>query len=127
MGRTGPPPWGGSPQRPGGPANAQSTAWAVQGLIAVGASLSHRGRSPISYLQGLIAPDGSVRYARGVTQTPVWVTAEPLAALAGRPFPIATAGRVAVRVKAGVEELASRRMQAIAGVLGVGAAGVLGV
>ncbi len=117
---------GGFPQRPGGPANAQSTAWAVQGLVAAGARLSHRGRSPIAYLQGLIASNGSVRYARGATQTPVWVTSEALAAFAGRPLPIAPAGGVTVRVKAGVEELGSQWMQAIASMLGARAVVVLG-
>jgi hypothetical protein len=34
-------------------------------------------------------PDGSVRYSRTGSQTPVWVTAQALTALARRPFPIA--------------------------------------
>jgi energy-coupling factor transport system substrate-specific component len=80
---------GGFPQQRGGESNAQSTAWAVQGLVAAKAPLAAGGRSPIAYLDGLAAPDGSIRYAEGVEQTPVWVTAEAVAALARRSFPIA--------------------------------------
>jgi energy-coupling factor transport system substrate-specific component len=84
---------GGFPQRYGGESNAQSTAWAVQGLIAGGrapAAVRRRGsRSPIGYLQSLQAPDGSIRYSRTSAQTPVWVTAQALIALAGRAFPVA--------------------------------------
>ena len=50
-------------------------------------SKSGGSRSPIGYLESLSAPDGSVRYSRTSAQTPVWVTAEALAALAGKPFP----------------------------------------
>ena len=86
---------GGFPQQSGGESNAQSTAWAVQGLTAAGvnvASVKRGGsRSPLAYLESLAAPDGSVRYSRTSAQTPVWVTAEALAALAGKPFPIAPA------------------------------------
>jgi energy-coupling factor transport system substrate-specific component len=88
-------PDGGFPQRSGEPSNAQSTAWAAQGLSAAGerASAVKRAgsRSPIGYLESLAAPDGSVRYSRTSAQTPVWVTAEALTALAGKPFPIAPA------------------------------------
>ncbi len=84
---------GGMPQQPGGASNAQSTAWAVQGLIAAGrnpATVSRRGsRSPIGYLQTLVTFGGSVRYSRTSAQTPVWVTAQAMIALAGRIFPIA--------------------------------------
>jgi hypothetical protein len=85
-------PDGGFPQQSGGESNAQSTAWAVQGLIAAGqdvSALKRAGsRTPLAYLQSLLAPDGSVRYSRTSAQTPVWVTAQALTALAGRPFPI---------------------------------------
>jgi Squalene-hopene cyclase C-terminal domain/Prenyltransferase and squalene oxidase repeat len=81
---------GGFPQEPGQESNASSTAWAVQGLLAAGQPLTQGARSPIAYLEGLQAPDGSFRYAAGVTQTPVWETAEVLPALARRPFPIAS-------------------------------------
>ena len=84
---------GGFPEQPGGTSNAQSTAWAVQGLAAAGrdvGDLTRSGsRSPLAYLRSLILPDGSVRYSRTGSQTPVWVTAQALTALALRPFPIA--------------------------------------
>jgi hypothetical protein len=82
---------GGLPEQYGGQSNAQSTAWAIQGLIAAGyepASIRRRGsRSPVGYLESLVAPGGSVHYSRTSAQTPVWVTAQALAALAGRTFP----------------------------------------
>ncbi len=85
-------PDGGFPEQPGGESNAQSTAWAVQGLVAAGLNVEavrHRGsRSPLGYLESLVAPNGSVRYSRTSAQTPVWVTAQALTALARAPFPI---------------------------------------
>jgi energy-coupling factor transport system substrate-specific component len=83
---------GGFPQQGGGGSNAQSTAWATQGLLAAGVdpgSVTRAGRSPIGYLRSLIAPDGHIRYATGADQTPVWVTAEALMALAEKPLPLA--------------------------------------
>ncbi len=84
---------GGFPQQPGGESNAQSTAWAVQALSAAGQNANAfkrgRSRSPLAYLQSLVAPNGSVRYSRTSAQTPVWVTAQALTALAGKPFPVA--------------------------------------
>jgi hypothetical protein len=83
---------GGFASAPGSGSNAQSTAWAVQGLIAAGidpAGLRARGgASPLSYLVSLTAAEGRVAYAHGVVQTPVWVTAEVLMALEGRPLPV---------------------------------------
>ncbi len=109
---------GGFPQQPGGESNAPSTAWAIQGLIAAGHPPRRGGRSPISYLERLVAANGSVRYASGVTQSPVWVTAEALAALAGRPFPIA-APRVAGRPAAAyaASTIAARCAEALSGLM----------
>jgi len=84
---------GGFPAQAGQSSNAQSTAWAMQGLLAAGtapASLHRTGSpSPVDYLLSLVAPNGSIRYARGQSQTPVWVTGEALMALADRPLPLA--------------------------------------
>jgi Prenyltransferase and squalene oxidase repeat len=84
---------GGFPSQPGAGSNAQSTAFAVQGLIAAGVnpgSLHRRGApSPLQYLDSLIAADGHVRYSRGVSETPTWVTGEVLMALEGKPLPLA--------------------------------------
>jgi energy-coupling factor transport system substrate-specific component len=88
-------PDGGYAQQVGGASNAQSTAWAVQGLVAAGQDVNEitraGSRSPLAYIESLVAPDGSVRYSRTSAQTPVWVTAQALIALAGKPFPIAPA------------------------------------
>jgi prenyltransferase beta subunit len=83
---------GGFPLQPGAGSNAQSTAWAIQALVAAGRDPDRvrraGSRSPIGYLGTLVASDGSVRYSRTSAQTPVWVTAQALTALARRPFPI---------------------------------------
>jgi energy-coupling factor transport system substrate-specific component len=88
---------GGFPSEPGGDSNAQSTAWAIQGLLAAGANPSslHRGgaMSPTAYLRSLIVGDGHVRYSRTSDQTPVWVTAEALMAIERKPLPLAPVGR----------------------------------
>jgi energy-coupling factor transport system substrate-specific component len=85
-------PDGGYPQQPAGGSNAQSTAWAAQGLRAAGYNPStFRGRSsrsPVGYLETLVSPGGSVRYSRTSSQTPVWVTAQAMIALAGKTFPV---------------------------------------
>ncbi len=84
---------GGFPSQPGMSSNAQSTAWAIQGLDAAGVSPATLRRggaiSPLAYLDSLVAANGAVRYSRGVTQTPVWVTGEALMAMEGKPLPIA--------------------------------------
>jgi len=84
---------GGFPAAPGAGSNAQSTAWAVQGLIAAGvdpASLRRDGHTPLGYLAGLLTRGGAVRYARRESVTPVWVTAEALLALTRTPLPVGT-------------------------------------
>ncbi len=77
---------------PGGASNAQSTAWAVQGLLAAGrdpAKVKRSGsRDPMSYLRSLTGEDGAVRYSRTSEQTPVWVTAQAVAALARKTLPL---------------------------------------
>ncbi len=90
-------PDGGYPLQPGGPSNAQSTAWAIQALVAAGRNPDrqrrHGARSPTAYLRSLVTPSGAVRYSRTSAQTPVWVTAQAIAALARRPFPLAPVPR----------------------------------
>src|SRR6202035_104213 len=72
-----------------------------QGLLALGRNVSivtrEGSRSPLGYLHSLLAPDGSVRYSRTGAQTPVWVTAQALTALAQKAFPIAPPGHAAAR------------------------------
>jgi hypothetical protein len=65
--------------------DAQSTAWAIQGLVAAGRSPP---RSAFAYLARMKRPDGSYRYSARYVTTPVWVTAQVLAALAKKPFPL---------------------------------------
>jgi hypothetical protein len=88
---------GGFPLEVGGESDAQSTAWAIQGLVAAGQNpaAGKRGvrRSPLAYLESLVAPNGSVRYSASSTQSPVWVTAEALAAFARIPLPVAPVAR----------------------------------
>jgi hypothetical protein len=71
----------------GGSSNAQSTAYAVQGLLAV-----HAGgdlvSSALGYLKRLQRRNGSVRYSSVSSQTPVWVTAQALMALRRKPLPL---------------------------------------
>jgi energy-coupling factor transport system substrate-specific component len=103
---------GGFPLSQGGASNAQSTAWAVQAFVAAGtdpARVRRRGsRSALAYLRSLVASDGSVRYSRTSAQTPVWVTAQALTALAERPFPAAAhAAARAARSVAPRQEAAS--------------------
>jgi energy-coupling factor transport system substrate-specific component len=91
---------GGFPSEPGGDSNAQSTAWAVQGLLSArvdpGSLHRHGAVSPVQYLRSLIRSDGHVSYSRGNDQSPVWVTAEALMALAGKPLPLAPVPLAAV-------------------------------
>jgi Prenyltransferase and squalene oxidase repeat len=79
-----------------GKVNAQSTAWATQGMIVVGAdpaSVTQGGDSPLDYLAGLQQADGHYRYSASSDQTPVWVTGQVLAATAGESFPVTPAPR----------------------------------
>ena len=89
---------------PGGESNAQSTAWAIQGLLAAGRNPArvkrNSTRDPMSYLRSLTAADGSVRYSRSSRQTPVWVTAQAVAALSRKPLPLKPVRRRARRASA---------------------------
>jgi ECF transporter, substrate-specific component/Squalene-hopene cyclase C-terminal domain len=76
----------------GSGSNAQSTSYAVQGLIAVGAggrAVSHGRIYLVRHQRG----DGSIAYSASSTQTPVWVTAQALMALEGKPLPLGTVAR----------------------------------
>jgi hypothetical protein len=88
---------GGFPSEPGGDSNAQSTAWATQGLLSAGVdpgSLHRRGAvSPLQFLRSLMVADGHVRYSRTSDQTPVWVTAQAVMALDRKSLPLAPTPR----------------------------------
>jgi energy-coupling factor transport system substrate-specific component len=82
----------------GGGVNSQSTAWAVQGMIAVGANPAKEGpggRSALDYLNARQASDGHFRYSESSDQTPVWVTGQALMAVAGEALPISPPPREA--------------------------------
>jgi energy-coupling factor transport system substrate-specific component len=79
-----------------GPVNTQSTAWAIQGILAVGAdpdSFRRGGASAVDYLNAHQEKDGHYRYSGASDQTPIWVTGEVLVAAAGDYFPIAAPPR----------------------------------
>jgi Prenyltransferase and squalene oxidase repeat len=86
-------------QRPGGgfplggnsAVNSQSTAWAIQGILAAGGdpgSYRRGGAGALDYLSARQAPDGHYRYSKSSDQTPVWVTGQALMAAAEKPLPI---------------------------------------
>jgi len=81
-----------------GSVNSQSTAWAVQGMLAMGmdpASVRSDGKSALDYLSARQNADGSFAYSPSSDQTPVWVTGQALAAVAGDSFPLAPVKRQA--------------------------------
>jgi hypothetical protein len=87
----------------GGVVNAQSTAYATQGLIAAGLSppsVREGGRSPLDYLAGVQAHDGHYRYSSTSDQTPVWVTGQALLAVKGAAFPLGPVPRAAASTPA---------------------------
>lgn len=65
--------------------DAQSTAWAIQAFLAAGSRVPDRA---FTFLRSLLRADGSYRYSRQYTATPVWVTAQVLPALVKKPFPL---------------------------------------
>ncbi len=74
-----------------GAVNSQSTAWAVQGMLAVGTdpgSVQEGGNSSLEYLADRQDGDGHYRYSPTSDQTPVWVTGQVLAAVSGDAFPV---------------------------------------
>ncbi|HEY8083301.1 MAG TPA: prenyltransferase/squalene oxidase repeat-containing protein [Solirubrobacterales bacterium] len=89
-------PSGGFPLGGSGGVNSQSTAWAVQGMLAVGedpASIREGGNSALDYLVARQAEDGHYMYSDSKDQTPVWVTGQALAATAEEAFPVSPAPR----------------------------------
>ncbi len=74
-----------------GEVNSQSTAWAVQAMIAVGADparIAANGKTALDYIAARQASDGHYAYSASSDQTPVWVTGEVLVAAAGDALPI---------------------------------------
>ena len=74
-----------------GAVNAQSTAWALQGLVAAGRNpdrVRSAGRSGIDYLLNRQDDDGHIAYSNSTDQTPVWVTAQAIVPLFGQGYPV---------------------------------------
>jgi energy-coupling factor transport system substrate-specific component len=108
---------GGYGQSAGQRSNAQSTAWAVQGLAAAAENprRAHGGApSPVRYLTSLQQGDGSYRYSRSSTQTPVWVTAQALAAVRLATLPYPRAPRRSTAAAAPTRDRHTRRARAAA-------------
>jgi energy-coupling factor transport system substrate-specific component len=87
---------GGFPLGGNGEINSQSTAWAIQGIVAAGADPGSFRRGSVSapeYLAARQAPDGHYRYSKSSDQTPTWVTGEVLVAAAGKTYPIPSVPR----------------------------------
>jgi hypothetical protein len=94
---------GGFPLGGNGTVNTMSTAWAIQGILAVGGDPGSFRRGSVSapeYLAHNQRADGSYRYANPdqtasevANQTPVWVTGQVLVAAAGKFYPLAAPPR----------------------------------
>jgi energy-coupling factor transport system substrate-specific component len=84
-------PGGGFPLGGNGSVNAQSTAWAIQGILASGGdpgSFRRGGSSAPDYLAARQQSDGHYSYSQSSDQTPIWVTGQALMATAGAYLPI---------------------------------------
>jgi hypothetical protein len=95
--------------------NAQSTAYAVQGLVAAGvgpSAVRRGGRSPLDYLASVQAADGHYRYSSSSDQTPVWVTAQAVLAANGAAFPLSPVPRRAVSAPAPASSAAQGQAKA---------------
>ncbi len=82
-------PNGGFPLGGNGSVNSQSTAWAVQGMLALGKGSG----GALDYLAERQDADGHYRRSATSDETPVWVTAQVLPAVAGDAFPIPPVAR----------------------------------
>jgi hypothetical protein len=65
--------------------DSQSTAWAIQAFVAAG---KKPPAAAFRFLAGMRRSDGSYRYSKRYSVTPVWVTSQVLPALARKPFPL---------------------------------------
>jgi hypothetical protein len=82
---------GGFPLGVSGTVNSQSTAWAIEGILAVGGdpgSFRRGSADPFDYLATNQAADGHYRYSGSSDKTPIWVTGEALVAVAGKSLPL---------------------------------------
>jgi hypothetical protein len=77
------------------PANAQSTAWTSEGLLAAGKDPNSfgSGQSSFAYLRSLQADDGHFLEEPGVDASSVWVTSNAIIPLSGHFLPVAAPAR----------------------------------
>ena len=91
-------PGGGFPLGAGGTVNTQSTAWAIQGILATGgdpSSYRRGGKSALDYVAARQVDDGHYRYSKSSDQTPVWVTSYALVVESGDHYPLSPPPREA--------------------------------
>ncbi len=87
---------GGFPEFPGNPeSNVASTAWAAQGVWAVGENPEDwrrgpepQGKEPLGYMESLQQPDGHIRWKLSQDLNGIWMTAYCSVALGGHVWPI---------------------------------------
>jgi hypothetical protein len=87
---------GGFPLGGNSSVNTQSTAWAIEGILATGGdpgSFRRGGKSAPEYLTAQQQSDGHYRYSKDSNQTPIWVTAYGVMAAAGDYFPVSAPAR----------------------------------
>jgi Prenyltransferase and squalene oxidase repeat len=78
-------------------ANAQATAWASEGLLAVGKDPAGfgTGKSSFTYMRSLQTDEGYFLQSPNLESSPVWVTSDVLVALSGNHLPVAAPPREA--------------------------------
>jgi energy-coupling factor transport system substrate-specific component len=76
----------------GGDVNSQSTAWAMEGMLAAGGA-SGAVKDAGGYLSSQQQGDGHFRYSDSSDKTSVWVTGEALVAASGKSLPVAAPPR----------------------------------
>ena len=82
---------GGFPLGGNGAINTQSTAWAIEGILAAGgdpSSFRRGGSSAPEFLAKHQEGDGHYRYSGSSDQTPIWVTGQVMVAAANEHYPI---------------------------------------
>jgi hypothetical protein len=87
---------GGFPEFPGNPeSNVASTAWAVQGIWAVGENPEDwrfgsepQAKEPLGYMESMQQPDGHIRWKHSQDLNGIWMTAYCSVALGGHVWPI---------------------------------------
>jgi energy-coupling factor transport system substrate-specific component len=75
-----------------GDVNSQSTAWAMEGMLAAGGG-SGAVEDAAGYLTSQQQGDGHIRYSDSSDRTSVWVTGEALVAASGESLPVAVPPR----------------------------------